>query len=197
MVKGANRERVVFQSAQDPRPAVFLDRDGVINVDFGYTVRVDDLVFTPTAIDGIRLFNEAGFLVIVVTNQSGVARGYYSAADVERFHDAIRSRLTTREAFIDAFYYCPYHPDGSVAPYAREHEDRKPNPGMALRAIRDWSVDIEASVMIGDKQSDMDMAARAGLPGIRVAENVCDLAAEARRFLSRRGRRPVAAPNVG
>jgi D-glycero-D-manno-heptose 1,7-bisphosphate phosphatase len=160
------------------RPAAFLDRDGVINVDHGFTHRPEDLAFTPTAIDGIRALNRASYLVIVVTNQSGVARGLYSCADVERFHDHLQQSLTTAGAHIDAFYYCPYHPAGTVAEFALDHEDRKPRPGMLLRAMRDWRIDRKRSFMIGDRQSDLDAAAAAGITGYLVPKNSCDLAAQ-------------------
>jgi D-glycero-D-manno-heptose 1,7-bisphosphate phosphatase len=165
------------------RPVAFLDRDGVINVDRGFTYLVKNLVFTPTAIEGIRAFNDAGYRVIVVSNQSGVARGYYTTYDVERFHTAMQERLRERGAHIDCFYYCPFHPEGCVAEYAIDHEDRKPSPGMLLRAMREWPTDVAASVMIGDRQSDLEVAARAGVTGLLVEPNICDLAAEVRRFL--------------
>jgi D-glycero-D-manno-heptose 1,7-bisphosphate phosphatase len=167
------------------RPAAFLDRDGVINVDHGYTVQPDDLVLTSTATAGIRALNDAGYLVIVVTNQSGVARGLYRTTDVERFHSALQDRLAAGGAHIDAFYYCAYHPDGSVAEFASDHDDRKPRPGMLLRAMREWPIRIDGSFMIGDKASDMEAAAAAGVPGIRVPANVCDLASEVSSALSR------------
>jgi D-glycero-D-manno-heptose 1,7-bisphosphate phosphatase len=149
------------------RPAAFLDRDGVISVDHGFTYLTKDLVFTPTAIEGIKAFNDAACRLFVVTNQSGVARGYYSPVDVERFHAAMQERLLERGAHIDCFYYCPFHPEGCVTEYAIDHEDRKPSPGMLLRAIRKWPTDVAASVMIGDRRSAVQAGARAGLTGFR------------------------------
>ena len=159
------------------RPAAFLDRDGVINIDLGYVSRIEDLAFTPTAINGIRALNEADYLVLVVSNQSGVARGLFTMNDVDRFHEHMRCELAAQGARIDAFYYCPYHRDGVIAQFAIDHEDRKPGAGMLLRAMRDWSIAPERSFMIGDKPSDMTAAARAGIRGLRVATNDCDLAA--------------------
>jgi D-glycero-D-manno-heptose 1,7-bisphosphate phosphatase len=186
-------ERPPWRSNMDAvRPAAFLDRDGVINVDRGYTYRVKDLVFTPTAIEGVKALNDADYRVFVVTNQSGVARGYYTVGDVERFHAAMQERLHAGGAHVDCFYYCPFHPDGTVALYAIEHDDRKPSPGMLLRAIREWPTDVAASVMIGDKQSDLEVAARVRVTGLLVEPNVCDLAAEVRRFLYRPSQRPRA-----
>jgi len=173
-----------MSEAAGRRPAAFLDRDGVINVDDGYVFRPEALRFTPTAAKGIRLLNEAGLLVIVATNQSGVARGLYGTADVEAFHRHMAAELAVRGARIDAFYYAPYHLDGSVAAFAREHEDRKPGAGMLLRAMREWDVERTGSFMIGDKASDMEAAARAGIPGYLVEPDICDLAAEVQRILA-------------
>lgn len=168
------------------RPAAFLDRDGVINVDHGYVVRIEELEFTSTAIEGIRLLNEAGYRVIVVTNQSGVARGFFTIEDVESFHRHINSELAQAGALIDAFYYCPHHPDGSVAGFTSDHPDRKPKPGMLLRAIRDWGIDRESSFLVGDKSSDLAAAAAAGVKGILVQKDRCDLADVVRNQLSLR-----------
>lgn len=168
------------------RPAVFLDRDGVINMDDGYTFRAADLRFTPTAVAAIRRINEAGWWVIVVTNQSGVARGLYGTADVEAFHRHMAEELRAEGAQIDAFYYAPSHPDGTVPAFAHEHEDRKPGPGMLLKAMRDHPIDRSRSVMIGDKDSDMEAAARAGVAGVLVAPNAaCDLLATVEDWLVR------------
>jgi D-glycero-D-manno-heptose 1,7-bisphosphate phosphatase len=154
------------------RPAAFLDRDGVINVDRGFTYLREDLVFTPTAVEAIKAFNDAGHRVFVVTNQSGVARGYYTIADVERFHECTEEQLRASGAHVDCFYYCPFHPEGSVAEYAIDHDDRKPRPGMLLRAIREWPTDVAASVMIGDKESDIQVATAAGLTGLLVLRTI-------------------------
>jgi D-glycero-D-manno-heptose 1,7-bisphosphate phosphatase len=176
-------ERAVAPDAS-LRPAAFLDRDGVINVDHGYTYRVEDLQFTPTAIDAIRLLNRQGYLVVVVTNQSGVARDLYGTADVEAFHAAMQGALAAEGARIDAFYYCAFHPDGTVPNYAREHDDRKPGAGMLLRAMRDWPIDRSGSFMIGDKPSDAAAAAAAGIPSRLIAANVGDLVAAVREMIA-------------
>jgi D-glycero-D-manno-heptose 1,7-bisphosphate phosphatase len=164
-------------------PAAFLDRDGVINVDHGYTYRPEELELTPTAAAGIALLNRQGYRVVVVTNQSGVARGLYGVADVERFHAALQDRLAAEGARIDAFYYCAYHPEGAVPEFTREHEDRKPGAGMIRRAMRDWDIPVEGSFMIGDRQSDADAAAAAGLPARLLASNTGDLLAAVRDLL--------------
>ena len=148
------------------RPAAFLDRDGVLNEDHGYTHRVDDLVWMPGAREAIRLLNDRGYRVIVVTNQAGVARGFYDEDAIGIFHAGMQAQLAEAGAFVDAFYHCPYHADGKVPAYTVEdHPDRKPNPGMILRALKDWHVDKDKSFLIGDKPSDMEAARRAGLPG--------------------------------
>lgn len=165
------------------RPAAFLDRDGVINVDHGYTFRPEHLEFTPTAIEGIRLLNKAGYPVLVVTNQSGVARGFYGLAEVEAFHFHLNAALRKAGAHVDAFYFCPYHPDGTVEDFAIEHEDRKPGIGMIRRAMREWDVQAEGSFLIGDKQSDLDAAAAAGIAGYWIEPNAGDLAAMVRACL--------------
>lgn len=149
------------------RPAAFLDRDGVINVDHGYTYRPEDLAFIDGAPDAIRRLNEAGYLVVVVTNQSGVARGYYGEVDVERFHAHMQAELAKAGARIDAFYSCPYHPEGVIAEYRLDHPDRKPKPGMILRALRDLPIDAGRSFLIGDLPSDIAAAAAADISGHR------------------------------
>lgn len=162
-------------SSFSARPAAFLDRDGVLNVDTGYPHRPDELVLTPTAAAGVRRLNEAGYLVLVLTNQSGVARGLFDLAAVDRFHAAIRHRLAQAGAHVDAFYVAPYHPDGTVAAFAIEHDDRKPGAGMFRRACRDFRILMPRSFMIGDKPSDMEAARRAGVRGVMVAADRCDL----------------------
>lgn len=148
------------------RPAAFLDRDGVLNEDHGYTHRMDDLAWMPGAREAIRLLNDRGYRVIVVTNQAGVARGFYDEDAIGTFHAGMQAQLAEVGAFVDAFYHCPYHADGKVPAYTVEdHPDRKPNPGMILRALKDWHVDKDKSFLIGDKPSDMEAARRAGLPG--------------------------------
>lgn len=165
------------------RPAAFLDRDGVINVDHGYTHRPERLEFTPTAIEAIRLLNAANYHVLVVTNQSGVARGLYGIAEVESFHAHMNAALADAGAHIDAFYYCPYHPAGTISEFAIEHEDRKPGAGMIHRAMRDWNVRIEGSFLIGDKPSDAESAAAAGIPSLLIPSNTGDLADAVRKLL--------------
>ena len=146
-------------------PAVFLDRDGVLNVDKGYVHKTADFVWISGAREAIKYANDNGFLVIVVTNQSGVARGYYTEQDVVALHGWMNERLAEIEGKIDAFYYCPYHPEGTVPDYARFSDFRKPGPGMILQAVLDWEIDKTRSFLIGDHEKDMVAADRAGIRG--------------------------------
>jgi D-glycero-D-manno-heptose 1,7-bisphosphate phosphatase len=151
----------------EARPAAFLDRDGVLNVDHGYVHRLEQLDLIPGAAEAVRLLNQAGFLTIVVTNQSGVARGLYGEDDVKRFNDEVRRRLAAAGARIDAFYYCPHHPQGSIAGYALVCDCRKPKPGLLEQAARDFAIDRARSFMIGDKDDDREAAAAFGIRGIK------------------------------
>ena len=147
-----------------PRPALFLDRDGVLNEDPGYVHRWEDFRWIPGAREAVAAFNQAGWWVFVVTNQSGVGRGYYAEDDVIALHAKMAESLAEVEARIDAFYYCPHHPDAQVELYRHpDPPDRKPNPGMILRALAEWPVDLSRAIMVGDKDSDLEAAARAGV----------------------------------
>lgn len=168
-------------------PAAFLDRDGIINVDTGYPHRPEDLVLTPTAAQAIARINREGCLAIVVTNQSGVARGLFDLAAVTRFHAAIQARIAEQGGHIDAFYVAPYHPDGIVPEYAIEHPDRKPGAGMLLRALSEWPIDRDRSILFGDKQSDIEAAAGAQVAAERLPCDICDLDGAVTRWLERLG----------
>jgi D-glycero-D-manno-heptose 1,7-bisphosphate phosphatase len=150
-----------------PHPGLaILDRDGVLNLDPGYVHRPDQLVLIEGAAAAVRRLNEAGWAVAVVTNQSGVARGLYDEAAVGRFHAAMASALAADGARIDAWYYCPFHPDAVVPAYRHaDHPDRKPNPGMVLRALADFAVPPERAFLIGDQASDIEAARRARVRG--------------------------------
>jgi len=143
-----------------------LDRDGVLNVDVGYAHKAEQLAFIPGAPEAVRRLNTAGWRVIVVTNQAGVARGYFDEAAVHLFHQAMNDALAGQGARIDAFYYCPFHEDAAIEAYRRaSHPDRKPNPGMLLRGLADFGVAPADAFMIGDRDSDMQAADRAGVKG--------------------------------
>lgn len=145
------------------KPAAFLDRDGVLNVDKGYTHRTEDLVWIDGAPEAIRWLNDNGYYVLVVTNQAGVARGYYTCADVEKFHRHMNLQLSEFGAHIDAFEYCPYHEGGIVKEFTGPSDRRKPNPGMILDFLKTWPLDSEKSFLIGDKQSDLQAGNAAGI----------------------------------
>ena len=137
------------------RPAVFLDRDGTINQEIDYLYRIEDFEFVPGVPEAIKLLNDAGLFVVVVTNQSGVARGYYSEADVEALHRHIATELAALGARVDAWLYCPHHPSGKGR-YAVACRCRKPLPGMLLEAAARFGIDLSVSVMIGDKRADVE-----------------------------------------
>ena len=144
------------------QPAAFLDRDGVLNIDHGYVCRIEDVEWVPGAAEATRALHEAGYLVIVVTNQSGIARGMFSEAEYLAFSDAYRGAFP---GHLDAVYYCPHHPHAGEAPYLKDCDCRKPNSGMLEQAIREWPISRDGSFMIGDKDSDVEAARRTGIPG--------------------------------
>jgi len=149
------------------RPAVFFDRDGVLNEDIGYLYKKEDFKWVQGAIETIKYFNEHEYLVFVITNQSGVARGYYTEVDVQKLHGWMNAELAKYDAHIDEFFYCPHHVKGIVAEYSCDCACRKPKTGMLDKAFAEYSIDKDRSIMIGDKESDMECAAKAGIRGIQ------------------------------
>ncbi|WP_292369173.1 D-glycero-beta-D-manno-heptose 1,7-bisphosphate 7-phosphatase [Methanoregula sp. UBA64] len=143
--------------------AVFLDRDGVINQDPPhYAHRIDQLIVIKGSGIAIKMLNDAGFMVIVVTNQSGVAKGMYEEADIRNFNNEMMRRLGNDNARIDAIYYCPHHPDAVVQKYRIECECRKPKPGLLLEAGMKFGIDFSASFLVGDKWSDVEAGRQVG-----------------------------------
>lgn len=148
--------------------AVFLDRDGTINEEVGYLDSLDKLHIFPGAFDAVRMINEAGMKVVVVTNQSGVARGLFDEPFVEMVHGRISRLFQEKGSCIDRFYYCPHHPTEGDGPYRVVCDCRKPKPGMLLKASAELDIDLSASYVVGDTTRDIELARRCGATGILV-----------------------------
>lgn len=145
------------------RKAVFLDRDGTISEEVGYLDHPSRLRILPGSAEAIRALNENGWLVVVVTNQSGVARGFFTEESLQDINQALQDELAALGARIDATFYCPHHPTEGVAPYRRDCDCRKPKPGMILRAAKELNIDLDHSWMIGDRYGDVALAHAAGV----------------------------------
>ena len=156
------------QDCRHLRPAVFLDRDGTINAEKNYLYRIEAFEFIPGTQEAIRRLKDAGYLVVVVTNQSGVARGYYTLQDVDRLHDHIQSELKRYGASIDEFYCCPHHPTAGIGEYLKDCDCRKGAPGMLLQAAVDLGIDLGLSFIIGDKPADIEAGRAAGCQALLV-----------------------------
>lgn len=149
------------------RKAAFFDRDGTINVNLGHVYKLQDLVFVNGIPETIAEYNRQGILVVVVTNQAGIAKGYYTEADMRRFNQYMNDQLQKNfHAHIDAFYHCPHHPG-----FTGVCSCRKPSPGMFLQAAKDWDIDLSQSIMYGDKESDRIAAQRAGITSFVLVED--------------------------
>ncbi|SFT66580.1 D-glycero-D-manno-heptose 1,7-bisphosphate phosphatase [Selenomonas sp. GACV-9] len=149
------------------KKAVFFDRDGTLNVDIHYLHRPEDFAWIEGAKEAIKYVNDLGYLAILVTNQSGVARGYYPEEDVKRVYDWMNGELARIGAHLDALYYCPHHPEGKIPQYAKACTCRKPQTGMVDKACTDYGIDRSQSYFVGDSDGDMECARRAGLTPIR------------------------------
>jgi len=148
--------------------AVFLDRDGTVNVEVGYLSSLDQLRLVDGAGAAIKRMNDAGLLVVLITNQSGVARGYFSEAFVHATHDLLTKMLQEHGAKLDGVYYCPHHPKAGASSYTRDCDCRKPRTGLLDRAARELDIDLKASCMVGDKWSDVELGQRAGMRTVLV-----------------------------
>jgi D-glycero-D-manno-heptose 1,7-bisphosphate phosphatase len=146
------------------RPALFLDRDGVINVEKNYLHRIEEFEFMEGIFDLCQKATRRGMAIVVVTNQAGIGRGYYTEQDFHTLTAWMCARFAAEGVTIDGVYFCPDHPEHGVGVYRRESNDRKPNPGMLNRACQELSLDPARSVMIGDKRSDIAAAHAAGVP---------------------------------
>ncbi|MFP4036478.1 MAG: D-glycero-alpha-D-manno-heptose-1,7-bisphosphate 7-phosphatase [Desulfobacteraceae bacterium] len=149
-------------------PAVFLDRDGTINEQMGYVNHPSRFVLLPNSARAIRRLNQGGVLVIVISNQSGVARGYFPLSLVHRIHDIMKEMLAAQGAGVDEILFCPHHPLGEVPEYAVNCRCRKPMPGLVEKARRRFDVDMKRSFVVGDRCSDVELARRCGLTGVLV-----------------------------
>ena len=145
---------------------VFLDRDGTISEEVGYINHPSRLQVFPWAAQAIRLLNEKGLIVIVVTNQAGVARGYFREELVLEVHQRLRDELIQAGAFLDAIYYCPHHPSAGDPPYRRDCDCRKPRTGMLRRAVAEFGIDLSRSFVVGDRYGDIELAYNAGAHSI-------------------------------
>ena len=150
------------------KPAVFLDRDGTLIEERGYLDRLDLIAPFPWASSALRRLRDAGYALVLVTNQAGVARGYFDEAFVQEAHRHLAAMLAADGAVLDGYYYCPHHPDGTVAGYRRTCRCRKPGPGMVEQAAADLGLDVARSFVVGDKWLDVELAANAGARGILV-----------------------------
>ena len=149
------------------KPAIFFDRDGVLNVDVGYLYKIEDFQWIDGAIEAIKYFNDKDYYVFVITNQSGVARGYYTEADIHKLHQWMNQDLARHNAYIDEFFYCPHHVKGIIKDYSFDCECRKPKIGMIKKALDKYDVQLESSLLIGDKDSDIECAENAGIKGLK------------------------------
>ena len=143
--------------------AIFFDRDGVLNEEVGYLWEIEKFKWVDGAREAIKFCNERGLLAIVVTNQGGIARGLYMAREVDALHNFMQEELARLGAHIDAFYYCPHHPEGVVEEFSVACECRKPKPGLILRACQDFKINPSEAILFGDSDRDIKAAEAAGL----------------------------------
>ncbi len=148
--------------------AVFVDRDGTISEEVGYIRNIDQFRLMPKSAEAIKLINKSGLKAIVVTNQAGVAKGYFPEEMVSRVHRKMEKTLSEQGAFLNGIYYCPHHPGGVVESYRKTCDCRKPASGLLKQASKDHSIDLSSSYMVGDKVTDIECAHRAGVKGILV-----------------------------
>lgn len=157
--------RILFSRRSDnPIKAAFLDRDGVINIDHAYVNKKEQFDFIEGALEGIRLLVEKGYAPVLITNQSGIGRGKYTIFDFKKLCCWLEGALTKHSSPLLAVYFCPHHPEKAFAPYLKKCDCRKPQPGMLLTAREELNIDMDNSLFIGDKNSDMEAACRAGIP---------------------------------
>ncbi len=150
------------------RPAIFIDRDGTLSHEVGYLNHPSRYRLYPFAVDAVRLINRSGYLAVLVTNQAGVARGYFAEPMIDKVHAQIRTAMARGDARLDGIYYCPHHPSVGQPPYRLDCDCRKPKPGLILRAQADLDIDLGASYVIGDRPSDLTLAWNVGARAVFV-----------------------------
>ena len=174
------------------RRAAFLDRDGVINIDHGYTYRIEDFSFVPGTLDACCALVEVGYALVVVTNQSGIGRGLYTEQDFHALTAWMQAQFAQASAPLAGVYFCPHHPTEAHGDYRRQCDCRKPAPGMLLRAAQELHLDLSRSVLFGDRASDLQAARAAGVPqrvllgtdGIQPLASLADVTLATERFQS-------------
>lgn len=155
--------------------AVFLDRDGTINIDKGYLYKISDFEFLPGAVEGLRMLQDAGYLLIIITNQSGIGRGYYTEEDFMRLNDYMKEELKKSGVNISGVYYCPHLPDAEVERYRKICNCRKPATGLFERAVKDFDIDLSLSYAIGDKERDCSICLKSDCRGFLIGRDVASL----------------------
>lgn len=145
--------------------AVFFDRDGVLNVDVAYLYKIEDLRWIEGAREAVAYLTQLGYKIFIVTNQSGIARGYYTVEQMNELHAYMQREITAAGGKIEKIYYCPHHPEGSVPEYTGVCDCRKPKPGMLLQALAEYDIDKEQSFLVGDGKRDVEAAEAAGVKG--------------------------------
>jgi D-glycero-D-manno-heptose 1,7-bisphosphate phosphatase len=161
--------------------AVFLDRDGVINVEIDYVYKIEEFEFIENTFEALKFIQEKGYQIVIVTNQSGIARGFYTEEQFQTLTDWMLEKFREQGINVAALYYCPHHPEKGIGKYKMDCECRKPKPGMILRAQKDLDIDLEQSYIVGDKISDVQSGLAAGIKngvlvksGHKLPENVDD-----------------------
>ena len=152
--------------------AIFLDRDGTINIEKGYLYRISDFEFLPGAVDALRMLQEAGYLLIIITNQSGIGRGYYTEEDFMILNEYMKSELLKMGVKISGVYYCPHLPDAEVERYRKVCTCRKPSLGLFEQAVHDFGIDLSQSYAIGDKERDIAICSGSNCRGFLIGRDV-------------------------
>lgn len=168
------------------KKAIFLDRDGTINVDKDYMYKTEDFEFVEGVIEGLQILSKLGYIFIVVTNQAGIARGYYTEEDLEKLNDFMKAKFLDYGVKIEKCYFCPHHYEKGIGKYKIDCDCRKPKPKMLLDGIKEFSIDPTKSYMIGDKLSDIDAGINAGVKSIMVGTGK-EITEEIKENLKKRG----------